>query len=502
MQRIKKDKSMRILLVAPPFYRIFGLYNRYFPIGITTVGTSLATAGHTVLVYDADCNDKPAYMDYTNRTEQFRQYLDSFKDKNNPIWAEVKNTIRNFNPDIVGISIWTTFVASAFHIAKICKEIKPSCAVIMGGPHATIKAEEILKLSLYTDYVIRGDGEITASQLVQHIKDDKINLSAIAGLSYKEDGAIKHNPSRENTRDFDKFPFPDRTLLMNENKYTSEDMGLIMTSRGCPYGCTYCSTDTRRVSNRSIDHVLKEIRLVKERYGTTQFSFKDDSFTVNKARVEELCDKLIKEKINISWECITRVDLVTEYLLKKMKQAGCNCIRIGIESGSERILEAMNKGIILDQVRNASKLFKKVGIHWTGYFMIGVPGETVEDVHKTLDFMYEVKPDFASLEVYEPFPGTPMFTEGIKRGLVKEEMTLDEFFSTFPNHYYKINPKRQVDTIDEERFIFLEKELRECFHNYNKGFKRVFKRALYRSNLYRNEPDILWGDIKKYLRWR
>lgn len=498
---MKKDKIMRILLIDPPFSRIFGLYTRYFPIGVTSVGTSLAAAGHTILVYDADCNDNNS-MDYTRRPEKFRQYLDSFKDKNNPIWIEVKNTIKDFNPDIVGISIWTAFVASAFHIAEICKEINPSCAVVMGGPHTAAKAGEILKLSLYTDYVVRGEGEITVSQLAQYIEDGKNNLSAIAGLSYKEDGAIKHNLSRENTKDLDKFLFPDRTLLRNENKYTSEAMGLIMASRGCPYGCTYCSTDTRRISNRSIDHVLKEIRLVRERYGTTQFSFKDDSFTINKARVEELCEKLIKEKFNINWECNTRVDLVTEDLLKKMKQAGLNCIRVGIESGSERILEAMNKGITLDQVRNASKLFKKVGIHWTGYFMIGVPGETVEDVYKTFDFMYEVKPDIASLAVYEPFPGTPMFTEGLKRGLVKEEMTLDEFFSTFPNHYYKINSKRQLDTIDEERFIFLEKELREHFHNYNKDFRRVFKRGQGRLNLYRNEPGILWGDIKRYLRWR
>ena len=202
---------------------------------------------------------------------------------------------------------------------------------------------------------------------------------------------------------------------MSESRYTSEDMGLIMTSRGCPYGCTYCSTDTRRVSYRSIDNVLKEIRLVKEKYGTSQFSFKDDSFTVNRKRVEDLCDRLIKEKFNINWECNTRVNLINDDLLLKMKRAGCNSIKVGIESGSERVLKEMNKGITHDQVRNAAKLFRKVGIHWTGYFMMGVPGETVEDVYKTLDFMYEVKPDFASIGVYEPFPGTPMFAEEPKR---------------------------------------------------------------------------------------
>lgn len=175
---------------------------------------------------------------------------------------------------------------------------------------------------------------------------------------------------------------------------------------------------------------------------------------------------------------------------------------MGIESGSERVLKEMNKGITLNQVRNAAKLFKKVGIHWTGYFMMGVPNETVEDVYRTLDFMYEVKPDFASIGVYEPFPGNPMFMDGIQRGLVKQEMSLKDFFNTLPNHYYKINPKQQVDTIDEERFVILEKEIKEHFHNYNKRVRQVFKRAKSRVNIYRNEPIMLWEDVKKFFRWR
>src|SRR3972149_5461306 len=132
---------MRILLIDPPFYRIFGFYNRYFPIGVTTVGTTLKEGGHTVLVYDADCNDNPTDIDYTRLPVKYRQYLDSFKAENNPLWIEVKRTIKDFDPDIVGIAIWTTFAASAFHIARLSKDIKPSCPVIMGGPHATVKAD-------------------------------------------------------------------------------------------------------------------------------------------------------------------------------------------------------------------------------------------------------------------------------------------------------------------------------------------------------------------------
>lgn len=493
---------MRVLLIDPPFYRIFGFYNRYFPIGVATIGTVLRDAGHTVSVYDADCNVNPTGMDYTRLPEKYRFYLDSFKDLDNPVWGEARKVIKDFNPDAVGISIWTTFAASAFHLAKIVKEINPACPVIMGGPHATVKADEILKISQDVDYVVRGEGEVTTVELITHLEGGGTGINSIRGLSYRDGGVIRQTPRRESSKDLDMFPFPDRTILMNVSKYNSEDAGLIMTSRGCPYGCTYCSTDTRRVSYRSVDNVLNEIRHVKKAYGTTQFSFKDDSFTVSRKRVEEFSDKLIKEGLNINWECNTRVNLVTEELLRKMKTAGCNSIKVGIESGSERILKEMDKGITHDQIRSAARLFKKAGIHWTGYFMMGVPGETAEDVYKTLEFMYEIKPDFASIGVYEPFPGTPMFTEGIRRGLVKAGMTLDDFYSTLPNHYYKKDARRQVDTIDEDRFSELEKEVKTAFHEYNKSFAQVLKRARSRAGIYIKDPGIFVTDIRKYLSWR
>lgn len=493
---------MKIFLIDPPFYRIFGFYNRYFPIGVTAIGTILKEAGHNISVYDADANYNPTDMDYTRLPQKYQNYLDSFTDDSNPIWLEVKKVINDFKPEIVGISIWTAFAASAFHIAKISKELNSSCLVVMGGPHATVKADEILKISPYVDYVVRGEGENTILELVQHIESKWPDLDEINGLSYCQNGEIKHNSSREITKDLDKFSFPDRSLLMNENKYTSEDMGLIMTSRGCPYACAYCATDTKKVSYVSINNLVNEIKFVKEKYGTTQFSFKDDSFTVSKKRVDELCDKLIDEKFDINWECNTRVNLIDENLLGKMKKAGCNSIKVGIESGSDRILKMMNKGITHEQVRIASKLLRKAGIHWTGYFMMGVPGETIEDVYKTLNFMYEVKPDFASIGVYEPFPGTEMFNEGIKRGLVKQEMSLNEYFNTFPNNYYKVDSNRQVDTIDEEKYKVLEKEIKDAFHTYNKSLKHVVKRAKARTNIYIKEPKILIKDVKKYLSWR
>lgn len=493
---------MKILLIDPPFYRIFGFYNRYFPLGITSLATFLKEQGHYVLVYDADCNDKPKNLDYTQLPKYYHTYLESFKNNHHPVWEEVRKTIKDFAPDVIGIAIWTTYAASAFHVAKICKELNSACPVIMGGAHATVKAEEILSIIPHVDYVVRGEGEFTTSKLIDALESGKKGLTSITGLSFRYKGKILHNPAGKPSQHLDMLPFPDRSLLLNENKYSPEDMGLIMTSRGCPYSCSYCAVHAKRVSYSSVNHIIDEIKFVKNRYNTTQFTFKDDSFTVNKKRVEQLCDKLIEERLKINWECNTRVDLVNEDLLRKVKKAGCNSIKVGVESGNPRILRQINKGITHEQIRNASKLFKKVGIYWTGYFLMGIPGETVEDIYETLNLMYEIKPDFASIGVYEPFPGTSMFAAGKERGLVKTEMTLDDFYEVLPNHYYKTDSARQVNTIEPEQFNILEKEIKKRFHDYNKNFRRLLKRAASRIQLYSTQPRALFGDLKKYLNWQ
>lgn len=492
---------MKVLLICPPFYRILGFYNRYFPLGITIIGTVLKKAGHEVTVYDADYNDKPQNIDYAQLPEKYPAYLASFENACDPVWSEVKETVARCRPDIVGITVFTTFAAAAFHTARIVKELFPSCPVVMGGPHASVKAGEILGISPHVDYVVRGEGEAVMMELLHFIENGGPSPDGIAGLSYRVGGHVRDNPPRERLKDLDSIPYPERSLLLNEKKYSSEDMGLIMTSRGCPYSCSYCSTDTRRVGYRSIDNVMEEVLFVNKTYGTTQFTFKDDSFTVSRKRVEELCARLIEAEVRVKWECNTRINLVDEGLLRLMKKAGCNFIKVGIESGSDKILESMNKGITLGQIRTAARLLEKTGIHWTGYFLMGVPGETPADIRQTLALMYEIKPDLALIGIYEPFPGTPMFEDGIRRGLIKPSMTLGDFFTTLPNHYYKADPCRQVDTMGEEEFTLLEKEMKDAFHRYNKRPVHVMAMAKAKIMVYIKEPDILYEDIRKYLRY-
>ncbi len=491
----------RVLLIDPPFYRILGFYNRYFPVSVTQIATTLQRYGHDAVVYDADCNKAPQYMDYASLPQHYPQYLSSLQDQTHTVWEEVKDVIGQIEARVVGISVWTTYAAAAFHTARLCKEVNPACTVVMGGPHATAKAKEILDICPYVDYVITGEGETAMLQLIESDLAEGNALENIPGLSFRNSEAVVHNPVIC-AAPLTELPTPDRSLLMNEDTYSPEDMGLIMSSRGCPFACAYCATHTRYVSYTPVDRVLEEIRHVRQKYGTTFFSFKDDSFTVNKKRVAEFCDRLIGEHLAIQWECNTRVDLITEDLLRRMKKAGCRSIKVGIESGSDRILSKMNKGISREQVRSAARILKRVGIFWTGYFMMGVPGETVDEIRQTLDFMHEIKPDFASISVYEPFPGTPMFEEGVARGLVKPQMTMEDFYTMLPNDYYKADPHRQVESIGPDEFHALARDVKSEFHAYNKSLAKTVKRASSRLGLYINRPRTLLADINRYRKWR
>jgi radical SAM superfamily enzyme YgiQ (UPF0313 family) len=352
------------------------------------------------------------------------------------------------------------------------------------------------------DIIVRGEGENTILELAEKLQHTN-RVEDVKGIVYRQNGNVINNTEREFINVLDVLPFADREVLLNKKTYNSEDMGLMMTSRGCPYTCSYCATSIwkRKIRYRSIDNVIEEIKLVRGRYGTQQFTFKDDSFTVNRKRIMEFCDRLINENIDINWDCNTRVNLIDEEMLSRMKRAGCNSIKIGIETGSERILGLINKGTTLSQARIAAKLLRKAGIHWTAYFMIGLPSETKKEIYETLNFLNELKPDFASLSIYEPFPGTELFEFGIEKGLVQRERTMKDFYTISPKYYYVKDTSRRIDTMDTAEFEKLEAEMKRKFHKYNMGFSKLLKRGVSRSKLYLNEPKALLADVRKFRSW-
>jgi len=496
---------MRILLIDPPFYRFIKYYNRFFPLGLACLAAVLRENGHQVLIYDADANkDRAEEMDFSVLEEKYPEYIKNVNLPSHPIWNELREVLGEFRPELVGISVFTAKVASAFKIAEIVKGLNHDIPVVMGGPHPSVKSEESLRISPFVDFVVRGEAEISFPELVKAIEKGG-PYSEVRGLSFKANGRISHNPPAEFIQDLDRLPYPARDLLLNRKSYTPEDMGLVMSGRGCPFDCTFCSSAGvwhRVVRFRSVENVMGEIRQVQSAYGTLQFSFKDDIFTIKPKRVLEFCKLLKHSKPNVKWDCNARVNLVSEQLLAEMKSAGCNGIKVGIESGSDRVLkDVMRKDITVAKIKHAANLIRKAGIHWTGYFMMGLPTETEQEMLQTFELMRDIRPHFASLSVYEPLPGTQLYDLGLALGHVTDDRTLADYCTISPKYYYFADRNNRIDTMSDEKFRCIEEFMKTSFHRYNRSFGRIFMRARARSTLYLNSPAALADDFRKFLAW-
>jgi len=496
---------MKILLIDPPFYRFIKYYNRYFPLGLTYLAAVLRSQGHDLLIYDADANvDKANEMDFTTLEDKYPQYLKGVNNLEHPIWDELRDVLNNFKPELAGVSVFTTKAASAFRTAQIVKMYDPNIPVVFGGPHPSVKAQETLEISPFVDFVVRGEGEVSFEHLAESIAN-KTSYSDINGISYRSGKSVYHNHDSDFIKDLDSIPFPARDLLLNKNSYTSEDLGLIMSGRGCPYQCAFCSSSgvwRRKARFRSVENVIEEIGHIHNRFGTIQFSFKDDTFTINRQRVMDFCRLLKTRKLKISWDCNARVNLIDESLLMEMKSAGCNGVKVGIESGSHHILKnVMKKNITLSQIELAADTLRKAGLHWTGYFMMGLPTETKQQILETLELMKRIKPDFASISVFEPFPGTELFGTAQRIGYVTNTRTIEDYYTISPKYYYLKDPAVHIDTMKEDEFKIIEKFMKRSFHKFNRSPARIIKRAKARSALYLLEPKMLLNDLSRFLAW-
>lgn len=492
---------MRVLLISPPFYRLMDFHSRYYPYAIALLATVLRQRGHQVAAYDADRSERPTRMDFLTMAGAFPQYLGSFKDGEHPAWREIRQTLAAFRPDLVGVSVYTTYAASSFFTAELAKDVLPDCKVVLGGPHADCRPEECLAVCPAADYLLTGECEQSLPMLVERL-EKRAPVDDVPGLCARCDGAVVQVPPEKHAKLLDGFPIPDRSLLLRSEQYSAEDMGLMMSSRGCPYNCTYCASHTSRVTHRTVQRDLEELEAIARRYGTVQFTFKDDSFTVNRKRVAEFCQGILERKLKICWECNTRVNLIDEETLRLMKRAGCNFVKVGIETGSERILEQMNKRTTLDQARKAASLLRGAGIHWTGYFLIGTPDETEADITATVDFVKELQPNLALLGSYQPFPGTAMFDRALECGLVKADMAREEFFTDVPLDYYRADRSRKTKHISAQRFQELDRWATDACRAHNTRFGNVAKAALAKASVYRKDARALRDDLVKYWHFR
>jgi anaerobic magnesium-protoporphyrin IX monomethyl ester cyclase len=416
-----QGRSMRILFIDPPFQRFMGFHRYYYPMGLTSMAALLIQEGHEVDVYDAERMEQGETLSWSAVASRHDDYLRGLEDRAHPIWQEVAAMVRDRKPDLVGITALSVKAEGARRVAAICKRVDPGIVVVVGGDHPTVLPEQFLR-DPNVDLAVRGEGEATIVELVAHLERDRDAApSGIAGVSYRAEDGIRHNPGREPIADLDRLPFPAIDALTHAESYRPVDFGAIMTSRGCPYGCTFCGVATvwgHRARTRSAANVIAEIEHLKGRYGTTYFSFRDSSFTHDRRRVLDLCSGLVSRDLQIQWECLSRADQIDDELAGRMAGAGCVAVRIGVESGSPRILRHMNKHTSLDEVRRAAQVLHALDMYWAAYILIGTPQETPETVRQTIDFVREINPPFVTLARFAPIPGTAMYYELVERDMI------------------------------------------------------------------------------------
>ncbi len=380
----RAGSMLNITLINPPQFTMYPQP----PVGIALVAAILEKEGHQVNILDVNAlGIRPEDVPYVVR-----------------------------DADIIGLTAMTPTVSVALSIARHLKQANPGTTVIMGGAHTTLLTGETMASSPDVDIIIRGEGDETVVELLRAI-EGKGSLNDVKGISYRSNGDIIHTGDRASSVDMDKLPYPAYHLLPLR-KYRphpphvlATPFAAMVTSRGCPYRCAYCSKPVfgSKFRAQSPARVTDEIVYLKDRFGVKEIAFYDDSFTLDKERVQGITEKLIGSRIKIAWTCETRVDLVDKGLLRNMKRAGCYAVAYGIESASPDIIRTLHKDTTLEQVEEAVRISREVGLQVIGYFMLGSPGETLETIRKTIALAKKLKVDFAQFSVTMPYPGTELY---------------------------------------------------------------------------------------------
>ncbi len=349
--------------------------------------------------------------------------------------------IKRLKPDIVGYTVMTTVLGVVVELARRVKEDLPCSLNIVGGPHITAMPVESLINYPFLDISVIGEGEYTLLEIAQGR-----NLNEIKGIAYRQkDGEVVLNPPREGFIDVDKLPLPAKHLidLAKYHHALFESYGkpltTLLTSRGCPYQCTFCSSQVtfgRRIRFRNVESVMAEVDSLIEKYRIKAIEFRDDVFTVNKARVIKLSEELGKRKI--AWIANARLDIIDDDMVKAMKEGGCKLLEVGVESGSQKILDEYRKGIKIEQILKAFEIFNRYKIDTLAFFIFGALSETAKTAQKTIDLAKKIKPTFVEFFILNPMPGSPAYKTALEKGMMKSidwtEVSSPQFFKPIIKH--------------------------------------------------------------------
>ncbi|HME54227.1 MAG TPA: radical SAM protein [Candidatus Lokiarchaeia archaeon] len=393
----------RILLVNPS--RTLGIYESTKILVPTSPNLTLATLAAPLL-----------------SRKQNVQIIDLSIEKN--VIEALKRKLREFTPTHVGITIATTTFKEMLILGKIIKRIDPEITLLGGGPHASVLPEQTMKESLL-DVVVVGEGDYTLLDIMEGKP-----LEEIQGIFYKQSGNIFQTSPRPLIENLDALPFPawdlyDLTRYKSTRSITRKwPVGFIETSRGCPYGCIFCSKNIfgrkfRAKSPKRVVDEMEHLLLV----GFKEIHPQDDCFSMDLDRAKQICELIIKRKLEFPWIFGSgiRADKVDEEFLRKAKQAGCYRVHFGVESASPQLLKNIKKGETINQIVKAVQISKKIGLETATYFIFGLPGESEKTMKRDIDLAIQLGTDLSRVAMLVPYPGTPIYEEWERKGIIKSK---------------------------------------------------------------------------------
>lgn len=375
--------------------------------------------------------------------------------------GDYEEDLREFKPDYLVVNIATPTLEHDLDAVKKAKEICPNITTVAKGAAFLTLGEKIVSEHNELDFGILGEAEDTLKDIL-----DNKPKNNILGIYYKENDEVKFTGKRPFIEDLDSLPFPARHLV-NNNIYRRPDnnkvQATIKVSRGCPFHCFFClatPVSGAKVRRRSPENIVAEIRECVEKYNIKNFLFWSDIFNIDKDWTMKLCQAIIDSGLKITWSANTRADTADYEMAKMMYKSGCRLVSIGVESGSQYMLEKMGKKITLNDVRRTVKVFKKAKIRIYNYFVIGLPWETEETVEETIKFAIELNSDFISFYTATPLPGSRFYDYALEHNLFDKE-------TSFENAYYY--PAVNTHNLTRERVFELHKA----------AVKRFYLRPLY-----------------------
>ena len=442
----------RVLLVNPPFYRLLNSHYNANSLGIAYVASYLNEHGHDAWLYNADFLNRNIFLNQKNLFEGFANYKKFFQDEESEIWKECVRNIIAFKPDWVGYTSYTANITAIDIISRKVRMQLPNVKQVIGGVHATLDPDILKKLKVI-DYSIQREGEHAMFELIEGR-----NPKNISGVVSRVPDGLNYNFDADVIRNIDGLPFPEREKFwgLTEDEKSMVDVSYICSIRGCPYRCNYCASPAHwkrdKTQYRSPNSLISEMRYLKDNYWNRKKEFDysasanatskneliiednstvyfvDDIFTVHPERIKEILHMMIDQNLGMKWKCEARTDHLDEEICQLMAKAGCIRVKLGFESGSDRILKIIEKDETTEIMKRGAKMLRNAGVPFTGYFMVGFPGETDDDVKETIKFAKDVQADYYSLSILAPYFGTKMYYDMIDQGHELDKKPWEYFF--------------------------------------------------------------------------